>query len=309
MKILVTCPPMLAQMEALRPEFERRGWQFTAPTVLQTLSVEALCALVPEHDGWIIGDDPANAQVVEAGAAGSLKAAIKWGIGTDNVDFEAFGKANIPVTNTPGMFDDEVADIALGYLIGLARQTFEIHESVKRGEWPKPAGTSLAGKTLALVGYGDIGAAFARRALACGLKLNVYDPRFPPGTDQTSAGLKFLAWPQQLEACDFVCFTCALTKSSFHMLNAETIQACKAGVRVINVARGPLIDEPALAEALRTGHVDSVALDVFEDEPLPMTSALRDNPRNIFGSHNASNTHEAVMRTSLRAMSLLENAL
>lgn len=309
MKILVTCPPMLGQIEALRPEFSQRGWQVTAPEVRQTLSVEALCELVPKHHGWIIGDDPANAAVVSAGAQGALKAAVKWGIGTDNVDFGAFSKAGIPVANTPGMFDDEVADIALGYLIGLARQTFAIHESVKRGEWPKPAGVSLAGKTLALVGYGDIGAAFARRALACGLRLNIYDPRFPPGGESAPEGAQFMAWPQGLGDSDFICFTCALTKSSFHMFNADTIRACKAGARVINVARGPLIDEPALIEALQRGHIDSVALDVFEEEPLPASSPLRDNPRNIFGSHNASNTHEAVMRTSLRAIKLLEGTL
>ena len=112
MKILVTCPPMLRQIDAFRSDFRSKGWVVTTPDLVQTLSVDELCELVPAHDGWIIGDDPAEAAVVAAGKAGLLKAAVKWGVGTDNVDFGAFEAHDIPVTHTPGMFGDEVADIA-----------------------------------------------------------------------------------------------------------------------------------------------------------------------------------------------------
>jgi D-3-phosphoglycerate dehydrogenase len=108
-----------------------------------------------------------------------------------------------------------------------------------------------------------------------------------------------------VEEADFLAFTCALTKDNHHMLNAQVLARCKPGVRITNVARGPLIDEQALIAAMREGKVHSVALDVFEEEPLPMNSALRDMPNTIFGSHNGSNTVDGVVRCSVFAIDTL----
>ena len=131
--------------------------EVTAPKVIQTLSVAELEDLVPQHDGWIIGDDPATRSVFEAGKRGDLRAAVKWGIGVDNVDFSACKDLNIPIINTPYMFGAEVADIAMGYVVGLARETFQIDRGVREGNWPKSNGISLSGKSVALIGYGDVG--------------------------------------------------------------------------------------------------------------------------------------------------------
>ncbi len=296
MKILVTCPPMLGMIDAFRPRFAQYGVELTAAKVVQTLSVEELKDILPQHDGWIIGDDPATREVFMAGKAGKLKAAVKWGIGVDNVDFAACHDLGIPITNTPNMFGGEVADIAVGYVIALARETFQIDAAVKQGGWPKPRGISLAGKTVALIGFGDIGRNTARRLLAADMKVVAYDPAAP---DVPELGaVERAAWPDRLHEADFIVVTCALTSSSRHMLNANTFAKAKDGVRVVNVGRGPIIDEPALEAALQSGKVYSAALDVFEVEPLPATSTLRTHPRCIFGSHNASNTADAVVRTS-----------
>jgi D-3-phosphoglycerate dehydrogenase / 2-oxoglutarate reductase len=296
MKILVTCPPMLRMIESFRPLFARHGVEITTPEVVQILTVEQLNELVPYHDGWIIGDDPATREVFTAGKAGKLRAAVKWGIGVDNVDFAACKDLNIPITNTPYMFGAEVADVAIGYVIALARHTFEIDRGVRAGQWPKPRGMSLAGKTVALVGLGDIGRNTAKRLLAADMRVIGYDPFAPaaPGLEAVERA----TWPAKLEEADFIVLNCALTASSRHMLNAQTLQGVKQGVRVVNVGRGPLIEERALEQALANGRVYSAALDVFEDEPLPMTSPLRSHPRCVFGSHNASNTEDAVIRTS-----------
>ena len=122
------------------------GLELVPAVVTQTLSETELIELLPQFDGWIIGDDPATQQVFEAGLRGSLKAAVKWGIGVDNVDFRACEALGIPITNTPGMFGGEVADVAVGYVIALARHTVEIDRSVREGSWPKPRGLSLAGR-------------------------------------------------------------------------------------------------------------------------------------------------------------------
>lgn len=303
MKILVTCPPMLGMIESFAPIFARYGVEVTAPKVVQTLSVEELKSIVPMHDGWIIGDDPATREVFAAAKSGRLKAAVKWGIGVDNVDFAACKEFGIPIINTPNMFGGEVADIALGYVIALARETFQIDDGVRRGQWPKPRGVSLAGKTVALVGFGDIGKNTAKRLLACGMEVIAYDP-FAPNSDEL-VSVQRAEWPNRIDEADFVVMTCALTASSRHMLNADVLSQMKNGVRIVNVGRGPLIDEPALEAALKSGTVYSAALDVFEVEPLPPDSYLRTHPRCIFGSHNASNTGDAVKRTSEIAISRL----
>lgn len=303
MKVLITCPPMLGMIDTFRPIFERHGVEITAPKVVQTMSIDELRQIVPQHDGWIIGDDPATREVFAAGKMGRLKAAVKWGIGVDNVDFDACQDLNIPIINTPNMFGNEVADIAVGYVIALARETFQIDAGVRLGLWPKPRGISLSGKTVALVGYGDIGKSTAIRLLAAGMNIISYDPVAPPSIELPN--VERVAWPSRIEEADFIVVTCSLTPSSRQMINADVMAKAKDGVRIVNVGRGPVIDETALEEALRSGKVHSVALDVFEVEPLPLDSYLRTHPRCIFGSHNASNTSDAVIRTSEIAIAKL----
>lgn len=256
----------------------------------------------PQFHGWIIGDDPATAAVFEAGKAGSLKAVVKWGIGVDNVDFDACKRLGIPIVNTPNMFGAEVSDVAVGYVIGLARETYLIDREVRKGKWLKPRGISLKGKRAGVIGYGDIGRNTVSRLQALGMDVICWDPAFV-GSDQ--AAVPVYAWAEQINTCDFLVFTCALTESSRHMLNSSTLEQAKDGVRIVNVARGPLIEEPGLISALQSGKVHSAGLDVMETEPLPTDSPLRTFDRCIFGSHNGSNTSDAVAATSRRAIDKL----
>jgi len=303
-KILITCPPMLGSIEHFAPLMRERGLEFDAPNLTQTMPERELEKCIGDYDGWIIGDDPATKAVFQAGARGNLKAAVKWGVGIDNVDMSAARELGIPITNTPQMFGDEVADVALGYLIGLARDLFAIDRSVREGGWDKRRGISLAGKCAALVGFGDIGRALARRLVAIGMKVVAYDPIFEP-----QAGLEAVecaSWPDRLEEADALLFTCALTENNHHMLGPAELARVNPGLRVVNVSRGALINEAALACALEQERVHSVALDVFEIEPLPERSPLRGfGDRVVFGAHNASNTEDAVIRASHRALDLL----
>jgi D-3-phosphoglycerate dehydrogenase len=294
---------MLGMMDAFHPVFNEKSIAVTTPDVVQVLSVEELMRLAPNHDGWIIGDDPATREVLTAGRAGRLRAAVKWGVGIDNVDFSACKDLDILITNTPNMFGEEVADIALGYVAGLARETYLVDRAVRAGGWPKPRGISLSGRTMALVGFGDIGRNVARRALAAGMKIIAYDPEYLPVAE--FAHIETAAWPDRISEADFIVLTCALNVHNRHMLDQSVIDGTKQGVRVVNVARGPLIDEAALALGIESGQVHSAALDVFETEPLSSKSPLRDFERCIFGTHNASNTEDAVQRTSLLAIDTL----
>lgn len=302
-KVLVTCPPMLGLVDEYRERFAGYGIELEAPHTVQTLSEEALVELVPSCDGWIIGDDPATRRVFEAGRKGKLRALVKWGVGVDNVDFEAARDLSLPVSNTPGMFGGEVADVALGYVIALARDTHLIDRGVRAGQWPKPRGISLDGARLALVGLGDIGRNIARRALACGMRVRGYDPGLPES--QWPAEVSRTEWPRGIADADFLVLACALTPQTRHLVNGEVLGRAKRGLRVVNVSRGPLIDEEALVAALQDGQVYAAALDVFETEPLPEQSPLRSFERCIFGSHNGSNTEQAVRRASDRALALM----
>jgi len=307
MKILITCPPMIRMIDELNYLFDGSGTEVHCPDVVQTLSEDELIQLVPKFDGWIIGDDPATAAVFEAGKAGCLKAAVKWGIGVDNVDLDAAKSLGVPITNTPMMFGGEVADIAMSYVVALARETYAIHTGVIAGKWPKPRGISLAGRTMGLVGFGDIGRNVARRAQAADMRVIAYDPYYESvdGLD----GVEPCVWPERVAECDFLVFTCALNSGNFHMLNSDALDQAKPNVRIVNVARGGLIDESALINGLESGKVHSAALDVFEVEPLGQDSPLRAYPRNVFGSHNGSNTSDAVIRASEQAVSILLNSL
>ena len=163
----------------------------TAPNVIQTCEKE-LIELVPLHDGWVIDDHKAEqfSLPVKTEYGGR-----KWGIGVDNIDFDAFKDLEIPVTNTPNMFGAEVADVAVGYVIALARSTFEIdrHQSRRMAEafWH-----ISSRKKVALVGYGDIGRNTARRLLAADMEIIVYDPFV--SAEKKNNGIEFAVWPDRL---------------------------------------------------------------------------------------------------------------
>ena len=298
-KILLTCPPMIGMVDAFSEDFENANFDVTVPEFTQEMSEDALCDIIGAYDGWIIGDDTASRRVLEAGVKGRLKACMRWGVGTNNVDFAAFEEFNIPIENTPGVFGREVADLACHYVTGLARDTFTIDRKVKQGEWFKPIGQSLWSARALIVGFGDIGQNLAKRLLAHDMEVWFYDPHVEKS--DIAPNCSKVTWPHALSHVDYVVFTAPLNSKTHHMLNEATIELMKEGVKVVNVGRGPLIDELALIDGLRAGKIASAALDVFEKEPLSVTShsdLLDFHHKLILGSHNGSNTREAVIGVS-----------
>ena len=306
-KVLVTCPPMLGLIDEFHEYANSLNLSLESVKVTQTLSKDKLIEIVPSYDGWIIGDDPACREVLIAGKKGKLKGAVKWGIGIDNVDLETCEKINLKITNTPNMFGSEVADISMGYVIGLARQTFFIDREVRSFKWPKPVGMSLKGKTAGVIGYGDIGRKTSARLLASEMNVIAYDPFI--NKKLLLEGVSHQKWPIRLNECDFLIINCSLTKSSFHLLNKESFKLVKTGVNIVNVGRGAIIEQKSLISAIKNKIVNSVALDVFEEEPLENLSPLRKFDNCIFGSHNASNTKEAVIKTSIQSIKILKSFL
>ena len=308
---------MIGRLEHFRDLLAEADIDITVPPITQVLPESELIEILPEYDGWIIGDDPATAAVFQAGVAGKLRAAVKWGVGIDNVDFPGAHACGIQVTNTPGAFSEEVADVALGFTIMLARKLHVVSNGVRDGKWLKPVGSSLRNKVAAVIGYGNIGRETARRLVACGMKVQAYDPAFTEDSVAAALGnavgntdpVTCLEWPEQIGNADYIVLTCALNKHTHEIINADVLEQAKDGVRIVNVSRGPLIDEAALIKSLDSGKVESAALEVFVEEPPSTNHPLLKHEKCVFGSHNGSNTAEAVDRASHTAIDLLRKQL
>ena len=249
----------------------------------------------------IAGDDQLTARVLEASQP-RLRVISKWGVGLDSIDLEAARRLGIQVYNSPGAFGDAVGETALGYMLMLARHLGRVDRAVRRGEWPKPEGEGLGGKVLGIIGFGAIGQAIARRAIAFDMTILASDVRAAELAPTAPPGTTFASLEEVVESADYLCLACNLTAENRHLIGADALSRMKPTSYLVNVARGPLIDESALVEALLAGRIAGAALDVFETEPLPTGSPLARLENVVLGSHNANNlrsANDAVNRNSI----------
>lgn len=299
--ILVTCQQMQRELPRHRERIEKLGYELIAPELAgrQQFTAAELLEFGDRLVGIIAGDDQLDEQFF-AGAS-KLKTVIRWGIGMDSVDHEAAREHGVTVRNTPGVFGHEVADSAFGYILNLARGHIGVDAAVRRGEWPKVEGTTLAGTQLGIVGFGSIGRKIARRGTGFGMNVVAYDPMVDPA----ASGVTIVDLGALLATSRFIVLACPLTPETFHLINAERLALVRPDAYLVNVARGPVVLEKDLIEALRSGRLAGAALDVFEAEPLPLDSELRTLSNVILGAHNGSNTREGVARASATAVDFL----
>ncbi len=306
-RVLVACGHLQRSIDRYRDLLREHDIEIEMPVVEQQLSEEQLLEIIEEFDGVVAGDDPFTERVLERGRR--LRVIAKWGVGVDGIDLEAAKRLGIEVTNTPGAFGDEVADVAMGYVISLARGLHQIDRAVRRGQWHQPSGRTLRGQTLGIVGLGSIGQALARRASAFGMKLAGYDPQRPSERFVKQSGIRLCELEELIPTVDFLVLCCSANQSNFHLIDAARLGKMKQGAFLVNVARGALVDEEALIEALSSGRLGGVALDVFQHEPLAASSRLRAFESCIFGSHNSSNTEQAVDRVNALVLRQLVEGL
>lgn len=306
-RVLVTCRQMQNVFEQFSRRFDERGLVYDLPPVVQQPTEDELIPIIGNYDGMIAGDDPLSERVLSR--AKRMRIISKWGVGTDGIDLDAARSLGIAVTNTPGVFGEDVADVAAGYLVVAARQLHRIHDSVAGGGWLKHEGIGIAGKTLGIAGYGSIGAALARRARGFGLTVIAHDVDGNARERAVGDGVEAVGLEELFRRSDFLVLCLPLTNESRRVVNRRTLALMPHGSILVNVARGGLVDEEALVEALATGGLAAAALDVFAEEPLPMEHPLRRFPQCVFGSHNASNTREGVLRTSELAVENLLSGL
>lgn len=240
-----------------------------------------------------------------------LKAVGRAGVGVDNVDVEAATARGILVMNTPGGNTISTAEHALSLMFAMARNIPQAHASMRAGKWDRKhfEGVELYGKTLAIIGMGRIGGEVARRAIALGMRVRVYDPFLSMSRARALQVEIAEKVDELLPDADFITLHSPLTDETRGILNRDNLAKCKKGVRIINCARGGLVKEADLAEALKSGHVAAAALDVYEKEPPPAEWPLRDLPNLVLTPHLGASTQEAQESVGLEVCEQMEDYL
>ncbi len=255
------------------PAFDLDVWPVDFPPTRDQLlehvvGVDALVCLIT---------DTIDAEVLDA-AGEQLKVVSQMAVGVDNVDVAACTARGIPVGNTPGVLTETTADMAWALILSSARRVVEAAEYVKDGEWrtwtpTQMAGIDVFGSTLGIVGFGAIGQAIARRAQGFGMRVLCWN-RTPRPDEAAAVGAEQCAFDDVLSQSDFVCVSIALTDDTRKLIDARAFELMKPDAILVNTARGPIVDEEALVEALRAGQIGGAGLDVTAIEPLSMDSPL-----------------------------------
>ena len=266
--------------------------------VSATLPEDELIAKIGGYDGVIIrSQTKVNAKVINA--ATKLKVIGRAGVGVDNVDLDAATNKGIIVLNAPDGNTISTAEHTVGMIMALARQIPQAHASLKDGRWERKnfTGVEVRGKQLGVIGMGRIGTEVAKRMMAMGMSILAYDP-FLTEEKAAALGVSLATLDQLLAEADFITVHTPLTKETTGILNAETLARTKKGVRIINCARGGIVDEDALADAIEAGQVAGAALDVFVSEP-PSNQRLIALPQVIVTPHLGASTAEAQINVAI----------
>ncbi len=289
MKIMI-CDPVSPKGIALlqqRPEFE-------VVVLDKRLSEGELVGRVGEVEALVVrSETKVTRKVMEA--APRLRAVGRAGVGVDNVDVEAATQRGVVVMNTPGGNTISTAELSFSMLMALARKIPQAHASMKAGEWNRKAfsGTELYGKTLGVLGMGRIGSEVARRAIAFGMRVLAYDPYLTLARARALQVELVERVDDVFAGADFLTVHMPLSDETRNMICAASIAKMRPGVRIVNCARGGIVHEGDLLEALNSGQVAGAALDVYETEPLGKESPLRQHPNLIMTPHLGASTEEA----------------
>ena len=290
--VLITAPYMIPVVERFKPVFDKYGIELIIPDVHERMEEADLLKYAGEFDGAISGDDRYSASVIEA-CAPRLKVISKWGTGIDSIDAEACSRFQVKIGRTLNAFTQPVADTVLGYMLAFARRQPWMDKEMKAGRWEKIPGMALSECTLGVIGLGNIGKAVVRRAQAFGMKIFGNDIVQIDQTFITETGVEMTDLRSLLSNADFVSINCDLNLTTHHLMNADTFALMKQNAVLINSARGPIVAEEALIEALQAKRLGGAALDVFEHEPLPLDSPLLKMDNVLLAPHNSNSSPAA----------------
>jgi D-3-phosphoglycerate dehydrogenase len=298
-RLLVTPTSYGKNDPRLKTELEAQVGEVVYNQTGKPLTSAEVANLLPGMDGYIAGLDgiDANALIM----ADRLKVIARYGVGVDNVDLSVAREKGIVVTNTPGANSASVAELALGLILALARQIPEAAEAVHQGKWPRYSGVSLEGKTIGILGLGAIGKQLVRRLTGFDCKIAAFDP-FADTVFAENNHVELATLDEVSEKSDFISLHLPLLPETRGIVNSTFINKMKKGSFLINTSRGEVIDEDALVNAIRSGHLKGAALDAFAVEPPDPKNPLLTFPQVIVTPHLGAQTDGATSNMGWLAM-------
>ena len=268
--------------------------------VMKTQQPENLCEIIKDFDGIIIRNSTKLTKEI-LDCAKNLKIIARAGVGVDNIDVEYAAKKGIWVVNSPDGNTEATAEHTIAMLLALARKIPQAFETIKDGKFERSKflGTELWGKTLGIAGFGKIGKRVAEIAKILGMEILVYDPFADKALVENFGYRKYDNFDEMLSLCDFLTVHVPKNKETLDLINSENIYKLKKGARIINCARGGIINECALVEAVKNSHIAGAALDVFVDEPEITKCPLYNASENlILVPHLGASTYEAQIKVA-----------
>jgi len=289
-RVLVTPTSFAKGDPGLKTALEEAVGEVLYNTTGRPLSSSEVVQLIPGIDGYIAGVDTIDQAVIRA--ADQLRVIARYGVGVDAIDLEAARQAGIVVCNTPGANSASVAELAIGLMLSLARNLPVAFQATKGGEWPRLSGLTLEGKTIGLIGFGAIGQQVARRLSGFSCAILAYDPLIKQAPPELP-NVQVVSSDEVIRRADFISLHCALTAETKSLVDARFLAQMKPGSFLINTARGELIDEGALFDALHDGKLRGAALDVFTHQPPGKEHPLLGLPQVIATPHMGAHTDSA----------------
>lgn len=290
--VLLSAPYMLPFVDRFKMVFDHYGLDVLLPEVHERMEETQILQYAGNFDGTICGDDRYSEKVIRA-CMPRLKVISKWGTGIDSIDKQFAESVGIMVGNTPNAFTLPVSDSVMGYILAFARMQPWMDDAIKQGIWEKIPGRSLSECTLGVIGVGNIGKAVIRRAKAFGMQILGNDIKAVAPDFILENKVEMVSLEELLGRADFISLNCDLNPTSFHIINPHTLESVQPHAVLINTARGPLVDEPALIQALQEKRLGGAAMDVYEVEPLPPDSPLRKMNHVMLASHNSNSSPSA----------------
>ena len=296
MKVLVTAKSFGVLSEHDFDDFKAHGYEIKAnPQPGVEPSPALLKELISDVDGIAVGNEKIDKSVFEA--AKNLKVIAKFGVGVDNIDLEEARKRGVKVTNVRGANAISVAEHAFGLMLDISKLITSTNRKLLKGNWKTEHGCDVYGKTLGIIGFGKIGQEMAKRAIAFGMTVIAYD-EYPNQAAADAFGVKFVSLDELTRKSDYISLHCPKTAENANLFNVKRLAMMKEGSYLINAARGGLVDEEALYDALESGHLAGAAMDVLAVEPMEKRSKLLDCVNFVLTPHCAGVSKDAVAKVA-----------
>lgn len=296
MKVLVTATNYSKYCSAGKKILEEAGCEIIENPHGRPYTLEELKGIVPEVDGVVVGVDTWNEKVFRL--APKLKAMARFGVGVDNIDLEAAKAHGIIVSNSPGINSTAVAEQAVSLMLCLTREVPRMNAAVKQGGWPRPMFHELKSRTIGFLGFGAIARNAAEMLAGFHPRMIAYD-MYPNQEAAARLGVGMVSQKEVLEQSDILSIHLPATAATKHLINRDTIAAMKTGVIIVNTARGSIVNEGHMAEAMQAGKVGAFGTDVFEREPVDLAGPLFRMENYIATPHVSAETYENCEATSV----------